>query len=72
MFFGHFHLPRSTRTAQMPARAGSVHAHLLANPSRAGVVVSRSDLVEPGAATCVCRGLDGPGHLTKRGTPPTH
>ena len=39
---------------------GSVHAHILAKPSRAGFVVSRSDLVEPGAATCVFRGMARP------------
>ena len=34
----------------MPVPTGSVHSHtlLVTNPSRAGVVVSRSELVEPG------------------------
>ena len=36
---------------------GFVHAHILTNLYRAGVVVSHSELVEPGAATCTCRGL---------------
>ena len=37
----------------MPAPAGTVHARTLTKPSRAGAVVSRPELVELGAATCV-------------------
>ena len=37
----------------MPVRTGSVHAHILTKPSRAGFAVIRSELIEPGAATCV-------------------
>lgn len=48
----------------MPAPTGSVHAHIPTNPSRAGLVESHSDLVEPGAATCVSRGTHAwLGHL---------
>ena len=35
-------------------------AHIPTSPSCAYVVVSRSELVEPGAATCVFRGMAGP------------
>ena len=34
--------------------------HTLTKPSRAGFAVSRSELIEPGAATCVFRGMVGP------------
>ena len=34
---------------------GSVHAHILTRPSRAGFAVSHLELNEPGAATCVWR-----------------
>ena len=37
----------------MPVLTGSVHAHTLTKPSRAGFAVSRSELIEPGAATYV-------------------
>ena len=37
----------------MPVRTGSVHAHILTKPSRAGFAVIRLELIEPGAATCV-------------------
>ena len=37
----------------MPVPTGSVHAHILTKPSRAGFAVIRSELIEPGAATCV-------------------
>ena len=36
----------------MPVPTGCVHAHILPEPSGAGVAVIRSELVEPGAATC--------------------
>ena len=39
----------------MPILFGSVHAHILTRPSRAGFAVSRLELIEPGAATCVWR-----------------
>ena len=39
----------------MPAMTGSVHAYILTRPSRAGFAVRRSELIEPGAATCVQR-----------------
>ena len=32
---------------------GSVHAHILTKPSRAGFAVIRLELIEPGAETCV-------------------
>ena len=44
----------------MPVLTGSVHAHILTKPSRAGFAVSRSELIEPGAATCVLSGMAGP------------
>ena len=50
---GHLGRPYSTHTAPMPVLTGSVHAHILTNPSRAGLAVSRLELIEPGAATCV-------------------
>ena len=34
---------------------GSVHAHILTKPSRAGFAVISLELIEPGAATCVYR-----------------
>ena len=37
----------------MPVRTGSVHAHIITKPSRAGFAVIRLELIEPGAATCV-------------------
>ena len=43
----------STHTAPMPVLTGSVHAHILTKPSRAGFAVIRLELIEPGAATCV-------------------
>ena len=45
--------PYSTHTAPMPVLTGSVHAHKLTKPSRAGFAVIRLELIEPGAATCV-------------------
>ena len=36
-----------------------MHAHILTKPSRAFLVVSRLELVEPGEATCVLRGTAG-------------
>ena len=39
----------------MPVLTSSVHAHILTKPSRAGFVVSRLELIEPGAATCAYR-----------------
>ena len=37
----------------MPVLTGSVHAHILSKPSRAGFAVIRLVLIKPGAATCV-------------------
>ena len=37
----------------MRVLAGSVHAHILTKPSRAGFAVIRLELIEPGAETCV-------------------
>ena len=37
----------------MPVLTGSVHAHILTKPSRAGFPVIRLELIEPGAETCV-------------------
>ena len=37
----------------MPVLTGSVHAHILAKPSRAGFALIRLELIEPGAKTCV-------------------
>ena len=37
----------------MPLLTGSVHVHILTRPSRAGFAVSRLELIEPGAETCV-------------------
>ena len=37
----------------MAVLTGSVHAHILTKPSRAGFAVIRLELIEPGAATCV-------------------
>ena len=56
--FGHVCPPRSTYTGPMPDPPGAVYAHILTNPSCAGVI--RSELVEPGAAACVFRGMAGP------------
>ena len=55
--FGHVCRLRSTHTAPIPFPAGSVHAHTNTKPSRAGAVVSRSQLVDLGAAMCVGTGL---------------
>ena len=61
----------------MPVLTGSVHAHILTKPSRAGFVVIRLELIEPGPATCVYnearprersdrgRSLDMPGPFIK-------
>ena len=37
----------------MPVPTGSVHAHIITKPSRAGFAVIRLELIEPGAETCV-------------------
>ena len=37
----------------MPVLTGSVHAHILTKPSRAGFAVIRLEFIEPGAETCV-------------------
>ena len=37
----------------MPVLTGSVHAHILTKPSRAGFAVILLELIEPGAETCV-------------------
>ena len=50
---GHLSRPRSTHTAPMPVPMGSVLAHILTKPSRAGFAVIRLELIEPGAKTCV-------------------
>ena len=50
---GHLGRLYSTHTAPMPVLTGSVHAHILTKPSRAGFAVIRLELIEPGAATCV-------------------
>ena len=42
--------------APMPVLTGSVHAHILTKPSRAGFAVIRLELIEPGAETCVYQG----------------
>ena len=60
------HRNRPLRSTALNAHAtnaspdGLVHAHLLTKPSRAGFAVSRSELIEPGAATCAFRGMAGP------------
>ena len=50
---GHLGRPYSTHTAPMPVLTGSVHAHILTKPSRAGFAVIRLELVEADAETCV-------------------
>ena len=52
---GHLGRPYLTHTAPMPALTGSVHAHILTKPSRAGFAVISLELIEAGAATCVYR-----------------
>ena len=37
----------------MPVLTGSVHAHILTKPSRAGFAAIRLELIEPGATTRV-------------------
>ena len=37
----------------MPVLTGSVHAHILTKPSRAGLGLIRLEVIESGAATCV-------------------
>ena len=54
----HFFRPRlstalNAHGTKMPVPAGCVHAGILTKPSRVGAVVSRSELLELGAATCV-------------------
>ena len=58
---GHLGRPRSTHTAPMSIPMGSVHAQKITKSSRARLAVSRSELVELGATTCVFRGMAGPG-----------
>ena len=56
----------------MPVSTGSVHAHTLTNPSRAGIVAIHSEFVEPGAAACLSTGMAGPykfWKLSKGGIP---
>ena len=43
-------------TAPTPVSSGSVHAQILTKSSRAGFAVTRSELVELGAAPCAFRG----------------
>ena len=50
---GHLGRPYSTHTVTMSVLTGSVHAHILSKPSRGVFAVSRLELIEPGAATCV-------------------
>ena len=50
---GYLGRPYSTHTAAMPVLTGSVHAHILTKPSRAGFAAIRLELIEPGATTCV-------------------
>ena len=57
---GHIDRPRSTHRAPMPVPVGSVHAQIITKPSRAGLAASRSELVEPGTATCVFTDMAGP------------
>ena len=52
---GHLGRPYSTHTAPMSVLTGSVHAHILTKPSRAGFALTRLELIEPDAATCVWR-----------------
>ena len=53
--------PRSKRTTPMPAPMGSVQAQILLimKLSRASCSITRSELVEPCAATCFVRGMVG-------------
>ena len=56
----------------MPVLTGSVHAHILTKPSRAGFAVIRLVLIEPGAETCVyqakaCSPTDQPVRKLKGG-----
>ena len=44
---------RSTIFNAHGVQTGSVHAHILTKPSRAGFAVIRLELIEPGAATSV-------------------
>ena len=44
----------------MPVLTCSVHASILTKPSRAGSSLSRSELIEPGVATCGFKGMAGP------------
>ena len=60
IIIGHLGRPRSTHTAPMPVPMGCVYAQIITKPSRAGFAVSRSELVEPEAATYVCRGMAVP------------
>ena len=39
---------------------GAVLAQISSKPSRAGLALSHSELVDPGAATCAFRGMAGP------------
>ena len=43
-------IPLSTYTARTPVPSDSEHAHILTKSSRAGIAVTRSELVELGAA----------------------
>ena len=67
---GHLGRPYSTHTAPMPVLTGSVHAHILTKPSRAGFAVIRLELMEPSAETCVyqakaCSPTDQPDSVRK-------
>ena len=70
---GHLDRPYSTHTAPMAVLTGSVHAHILTKPSRAGFAVVRLELIEPGAETRVyqakaCSPTDQPVRKLKYGS----
>lgn len=50
---GHVRIPHSTYTAPWPVSSGSVPACILTKSSCAGIAITRSGLVELGAATRV-------------------
>ena len=50
----------------MPVLTGSVHAHILTKPSRAGFALSSLELIESGVATCVYRHVATPGSINSK------
>ena len=56
----HIGRPRSTHKVPVAVPVGSVHPQIIRKFSRAGLAVSRSELVELGAATCILGGMAGP------------